>query len=271
MQSDPNQSAFRATQQAAYNMDRAINAISSLDDEQSELEREEANMVISSFDVLYSDSSIFNDFPLPLGVMVQPFSMDSSRICQVDTEPIRCNHCGAIVSSASEVGDDGYWKCAFCETMSSFSYGSGEAVAGKKNEVLSAHPELLREGETREYCGGTTDANVLYSPAADTKALIFIIDKSLTTAQFKHIQESLSVVLGNLSLSHYYVGLIVYSDIIEIYELGGTVGEADVFPGNRMPSQMVRVVARVDRRTSSTSGTTRERAAIAMLTMTRRT
>lgn len=239
MQSDRDQSAKKAIHQTLYNIDSVLNSISSLDDEEAELEKEENNMIITSFDTLYSDSSIFNDFPIPLGVIVQPFSTNPKLLRRVDGDPIRCDHCGAVVSSADEIGDNGYWKCSFCQTLSSFSYGNGESVVGKRNELLELRPELAMDGERIEYSPSATDVNVLYSPSTDAKALIFVIDKSLTTTQFKHIQDSLSVVLSSPNLSHYYVGLIVYSETIEIYEFGGSVGEADVFPGNRMPSPIV--------------------------------
>ena len=68
-----------------------------------------------------------------------------------------------------------------------------------------------------------------------------MIDKSLTTKQFLHIQNSLSVVFSSPSLSHYYIGLIVFGEVIEIYELGGQIGEADVYPGSHLPSAAVRL------------------------------
>ena len=55
MQSDRDQSAKKAIHQTLYNIDSVLNAISSLDDEEAELEKEENNMIITSFDTLYSD------------------------------------------------------------------------------------------------------------------------------------------------------------------------------------------------------------------------
>ena len=161
MQSDRDQSAKKAIHQTLYNIDSVLNAISSLDDEEAELEKEENNMIITSFDTLYSDSSIFNDFPIPLGVIVQPFSTNPKLLRRVDGDPIRCDHCGAVASSADEIGDNGYWKCSFCQTLSSFSYGNGESVVGKRNELLELRPELAMDGERIEYSPSATDVNVL--------------------------------------------------------------------------------------------------------------
>ena len=250
--------------QSLYNVDNLINVSSSMDEEQQEMEKKQNCMIVSSIDCLFSDPILFDSFPLPIGVIVHPFSHDSEKALHIETAPVRCTNCGAIASNLSDVESNGCWRCTFCSSISSEPYNGEYTIGGKEINIQERYPELSKEADTVEYRNTLQEDNILYSPTLDTRAIIFVIDKSLTTKQFLHIQNSLSVVFSSPSFSHYYIGLIVFGDVIEIYELGGQIGEADVYSGSHLPSTAVGLEGVFHSRMSSTSEFTNEKEAIAM-------
>lgn len=226
----------KAAHRTVYNVDKLLNAYSSLDEEQQEIEKKKNWMIVPSVECLVSDSTIFNDFPLPIGFIFQPFVVETRGCLQKEQHPIRCDHCEAISSNLSEVESNGNWKCAFCKTINS----SPEYVDRNKSlDMRSVHPEWSSESKTVEYLTTSSDVNTLYSPVSEARALLFLLDKSLTASQFEHLQDSLSIILNDCSVSDFYIGLIVFGDVIEIYELEGRVGEADVYSGSHLPSSSV--------------------------------
>lgn len=233
----------KPVQQSLYNMDSLIDVSSSMDEEQLEIEKKQNCMIVSSVDCLYSDPTLFDSFPLPIGLIVHPFLHNSDSTVHVTSKPVRCENCGVVASKLSEVESNGCWKCTFCSSISSEPYKGEYINKNKQINILECHPELSEDAETVEFGTCSEDENTLYSPTLDTHAIIFVIDKSLTTKQFLHIQNSLSVVFSSPSLSHYYIGLIVFGEVIEIYELGGQIGEADVYPGSHLPSAAVASLA----------------------------
>ena len=77
MDENGNQSNKKTMLQGWYNMDSFLSVYSSMDEDQQEIERKQQQMIVSSVNYLYNDSSIFNNFPLPIGVIIQPFEYDS--------------------------------------------------------------------------------------------------------------------------------------------------------------------------------------------------
>ena len=233
----------KPVQQSLYNMDSLIDVSSSMDEEHLEIEKKQNCMIVSSVDCLYSDPTLFDSFPLPIGLIVHPFLHNSDSTIHIKSKPVRCENCGVVASKLSEVESNGCWKCTFCSSISSEPYKGEYINKNKQINILECYPELSEDAETVEFGTCSEDENTLYSPTLDTHAIIFVIDKSLTTKQFLHIQNSLSVVFSSPSLSHYYIGLIVFGEVIEIYELGGQIGEADVYPGSHLPSAAVASLA----------------------------
>ena len=105
------------------------------------IERKQQQMIVSSVNYLYNDSSIFNNFPLPIGVIIQPFEYDSLKTLRIDQEPVCCEYCDAIASSISEFETNGCWRCAFCKTKSSNPY---------KNERIRVKTEIQDEEQYKE-------------------------------------------------------------------------------------------------------------------------
>lgn len=227
--------------QSEYNMDSLLSVYSTMNEEQQELEKKQNHMIVSSVSCLYNDSTIFNSFPLPIGLIVQPFMYDPLRTLRIDQEPVRCEFCHAIASYISEFETNGSWRCSFCKTKSSIPYNN--EVFDRNNQLNSTeqYRELSKNADTVEYLNGTTDYEAEFAANADIKAVIFLIDKSLSSTHFKNIQESLSIILKSASLSNYYIGLIVFGDVIEIYEMSGDIGEADVFSASQLPTEFVSV------------------------------
>lgn len=239
MDENGNQSNKKAILQGWYNMDSLLSVYSSMDEDQQEIERKQQQMIVSSVNYLYNDSSIFNNFPLPIGVMIQPFEYDSLKTLRIDQEPVRCEYCDAIASSISEFETNGCWRCAFCKTKSSNPYKNERIRVKTEIQDEEQYKELSRHANTVEYSNGISDLDSEYAARADIKALIFVIDKSLSSNHFKNIQKALSIILQNPALSNYYIGLIVFGEVIEIYEMGGTIGEADVFSATQFPTEFV--------------------------------
>ena len=69
-------------------------------------------MIIPSVESLYADPSIFSDFPLPVGFLIQPFVSERESLVRVERKPIRCGKCGAVASFLSEIYFEG--KRVFC-------------------------------------------------------------------------------------------------------------------------------------------------------------
>lgn len=220
-------------------MDSLLSVYSSMDEEQRELEEKQRNMIVSSVSYLFNDSSIFNNFPLPIGFVVQPCNYSDERLLRIDQEPVRCEFCNAIASYISEFETNGNWKCSFCKTKSSTPYNNETFDKTNRLESTKDYKELSRNSDTVEYLNGMGDYDAEYTARADIKAVIFLIDKSLSSTHFENLQESISIILKNPSLSNYYIGLIVFGEVIEIYEMGGTVGEADVFSATQLPTEFV--------------------------------
>lgn len=264
METTEERPSSKPVHQSLYNVDNLINVSSSMDEEQQEMEKKQNCMIVSSIDCLFSDPILFDSFPLPIGIIVHPFSHDSEKALHIETAPVRCANCGVIASNLSDVESNGCWRCTFCSSISSEPYNGEYTIRGKEINIQERYPELSKEADTVEYRNSSQEDNILYSPTLDARAIIFVIDKSLTTKQFLHIQNSLSVVFSSPSLSHYYIGLIVFGDVIEIYELGGQIGEADVYSGSHLPSNAVGFRGVFDSRMSSISGCMNEREAIAM-------
>ena len=236
MQEETVRSNGIAPHRTVYNVDTLLNAFSSLDEEQQEIGEKKNWMIVPSVECLLSDSTIFNDFPLPIGFIFQPFVALPRGCLRKEQSPIRCDCCEAISSNLSKVESNGNWKCAFCETINA----SPEYVDKNKSvDLKSVYPEWNSETTTVEYQTMASDVNALYSPVSETRALLFLIDKSLSASHFVHLRESLDFFLNDTSFSDLYVGLIVFGDVIEIYELEGRVGEADVYSGSHLPSASV--------------------------------
>ena len=208
-------------------------------DEYQELENRPRKMIVSSVNYLYNDSSIFDHFPMPIGLVIQPFEYDSYSTLRIDQEPVRCENCNAIASYISEFETNGNWKCSFCKTKSSIPYNNVSFDRNNRFGDAQEYSELSKNAKTVEYLNGTGCFDFEYTARADLKAVIFLIDKSLSSEHFKNIQQSLSIILNNDSLSNYYIGLIVFGDVIEIYEMGGTIGEADIFSASQLPTEFV--------------------------------
>lgn len=229
----------KAMLQGEYYMDSLLSVYSTMDEEQRELEKKQKNMIVSSTTYLYNDSSIFNHFPLPIGLIIQPFEYDSLSMLRIDQEPVRCENCNAIASYFSEFETNGSWRCSFCKTKSSNPYNNETFGKNNRLESTDQYRELSKNSDTVEYLNGMGEFDYEYTARSDLKAVIFLIDKSLNSSHFRNIQESLAIVLRNPSLKNYYIGLIVFGDVIEIYEMGGQVGEADVFSASQLPTEFV--------------------------------
>ena len=196
-------------------------------------------MIIPSVESLYADPSFFSDFPLPVGFLVQPFASEKESLVKVERKPIRCEKCGAVASFLSEIDEEGKWVCCFCDKRSSIPYGGENAVKTSSTDVRSLYQELDPKWTSVEYVSIPDDRSVLYSPVTENRAILFLVDKSLSPNQFQQIRDALSVFLFDPSLSNYYMGLIVFGEVIEIYEMEGSIGAADVFSGTQLPSPSV--------------------------------
>ena len=225
--------------QGEYNMDSLLSVYSTMDEEQREIEKKQKNMIVPSINFLYNDSSIFDHFPLPIGVMIQPFEYNSLQMLRIDQEPVRCEYCDAIASYISEFETNGSWRCSFCKTKSTTPYNNEVFDRNKRLESTEEYRELSKNSGTVEYLNGMGEFNYEYTARSDIKAVIFLIDKSLSSRHIRNIQESLSIILRNPSFSNYYIGLIVFGEVIEIYEMGGPIGEADVFSASQLPTEFV--------------------------------
>ena len=247
--------------QGEYNMDDLLHVYSTMSDEHQELENRPKKMIVSSVNYLYNDSSIFDHFPMPIGLVIQPFEYDSFSTLRIDQEPVRCENCNAIASYISEFETNGNWKCSFCKAKSSIPYNNVSLGKTNRSEEIQDYCELSKNAETVEYLNGTGCFDFEYTARADLKAVIFLIDKSLSSEHFKNIQQSLSIILNNDSLSNYYIGLIVFGDVIEIYEMGGNIGEADIFSASQLPTEFVCSwkILNVISRTSNISESTSEK------------
>lgn len=239
MNESSSRTAGESVLQSGYNMDSLLSVYSTMDEEQQDLEKKQNQMIVCSVNCLYNDSTIFNSFPLPIGLIVQPFLFDSLCTLRIDQEPVRCEFCHAIASYISEFETNGSWRCSFCKTKSSIPYNNEVFEKNKQLNSTEQYRELSKNAATVEYLNGVMDYEVEFAANADIKAVIFLIDKSLSSAHIKNIQESLSIILKNASFSNYYIGLIVFGDVIEIYEMSGEMGEADVFSSTQMPTEFV--------------------------------
>ena len=119
MQKEVSRSNMQPAQQIVPNVDTLISAYSSLDEEQQEIDQMKGRMIIPSVESLYADPSIFSDFPLPVGFLIQPFVSERESLVRVERKPIRCGKCGAIASFLSEIDEEGKWVCCFCKERSS--------------------------------------------------------------------------------------------------------------------------------------------------------
>ena len=226
----------KSSQRTVYNLDQLIQSYSSLDEEQAEIDKKMKRMVVPSVDMLYREPSVFNSFPLPIGFIFQPFVLESRDCLQVNHSPVRCARCKAIASNLSEVESNGNWKCAFCTTVSSSSYNNHYINKNKNMNIREEYGELNPNVHTVEFVVDNDKTPSLYSPSSNNRAILFLIDKSLSSTQFNQIRESLSVILEDPLCEEYYIGLIVFGDVVEIYELEGHVGTADVYSGTHLPS-----------------------------------
>lgn len=226
----------KSSQRTVYNLDQLIQSYSSLDEEQAEIDKKMKQMIVPSVDVLYQEPSVFNSFPLPMGFIFQPFVLGSGDCLQVDHSPVRCVRCKAIASNLSEVESNGNWKCAFCSTVSSSSYNNQYININKKMDIREEYRELNANVHTVEFVTDSDKTPSLCSPSSHSRSILFLIDKSLSSTQFNQIRESLSVILEDPLCEDYYIGLIVFGDVVEIYELEGQVGTADVYSGTHLPS-----------------------------------
>lgn len=239
MQKEVSRSNMQPAQQIVPNVDTLISAYSSLDEEQQEIDQMKGRMIIPSVESLYADPSIFSDFPLPVGFLIQPFVSERESLVRVERKPIRCGKCGAIASFLSEIDEEGKWVCCFCKERSSIPYGGENAARTSSTDIRSLYPELDPKWSNVEYVSVPDDRSALYSPVTENRAILFLIDKSLSPNQFRQIREALSVFLFDPSLSNYYMGLIIFGEVIEIYEMEGSIGAADVFSGTQLPSPSV--------------------------------
>lgn len=239
MQEEANRPSTQPAQHTVPNVDTLINAYSSLDEEQQEIDKWKGRMILPSVKSLYANPSIFSDFPLPVGFLIQPFASEKESLLKVEQKPIRCEKCGAVASYLSEIDEDGNWVCCFCKERSSIPYGGESAVKTSSAEVKSIYKELDSKWSSVEYVSVPEDRSALYSPVTENRAILFLIDKSLSPHQFRQIRDALSVFLFDPALSNYYMGLIVFGEVIEIYEMEGSIGAADVFSGTQLPSPSV--------------------------------
>ena len=83
----------KAPHRTVYNVDSLLNAFSSLDEEQQEIGEKKNRMIVPSVECLLSDSTIFNDFPLPVGFIFQPFVVLPRGCLRKEQHPIRCDRC----------------------------------------------------------------------------------------------------------------------------------------------------------------------------------
>lgn len=239
MQKEASRSNMQPTQQIVPNVDTLISAYSSLDEEQQEIDKMKGRMIIPSVESLYADPSIFSDFPLPVGFLVQPFASERESLLKVERRPIRCEKCGAVASFLSEIDEEGKWVCCFCNERSSIPYGGESAVKTSSTDMRSLYQELDPKWTSVEYVSVPDDRSALYSPVTENRAILFLIDKSLSPNQFQQIRDALSVFLFDPALSNYYMGLVIFGEVIEIYEMEGSIGAADVFSGTQLPSPSV--------------------------------
>ena len=225
-----------SSQRTVYNLDQLIQSYSSLDEEQVEIDKKMKRMIVPSVDKLYREPSVFNSFPLPIGFIFQPFVLGSRDCLQVNHSPVRCARCKVIASNISTVESNGNWKCAFCATVSSSPYNNQYINKNKKIDIKEEYGELNANVDTVEFAMDSDNTPSLYSPSSSSRAVLFLIDKSLSSIQFNQIRESLSTILDDPLCEDYYIGLIVFGDVVEIYELEGCVGTADVYSGTHLPS-----------------------------------
>lgn len=236
MQEELLRSQEKTSQRTVLSIDQLIQAYSSMDEEQEEIEKKANWMIIPSAESLYRESSVFGMFPLPVGFIFQPFAVESGDCLQVHHPPVRCARCKAVASNLSKVEDHGNWRCAFCTTVSSGPYNNQYININRQINLREEFAELNSEVNTVEFTvDGEMDPS-LHSPSSNHRAVIFLIDKSLSAEQFQHIRESLSVIFNDPLCEDYSIGFIVFGDVIEIYELEGRVGEADVYSGTHLPS-----------------------------------
>ena len=83
MQKEVSRSNMQPAQQIVPNVDTLISAYSSLDEEQQEIDQMKGRMIIPSVESLYADPSIFSDFPLPVGFLIQPFVSERESLVRV--------------------------------------------------------------------------------------------------------------------------------------------------------------------------------------------
>ena len=243
----------KPVQHSLYNMDNLISAYSSMDEELQGVEEQQHQMIIPNFRSFCVDTSLYDTFPLPIGLVVQPFVKDPLHTSRLHCQALRCDSCGAVFDQSDCLSEEELLKCAFCGTVSNYSCRDHPLFTNNL-EQESYHEES--SPRIYEYVEKEEGTSVLYSPSSSTTALLFIIDKSLSGEQFQHIQESLEIVLNDLPIENCYTGLIVYGEVIEIYEFGGPLGEADVFSGSHLPDAAVVSSSCFERRTSSIFATT---------------
>jgi len=152
----------------------------------------------------------------PVGLLFTPLR-PIEQLERLPQEPVRCENCAAVLNPFAYVDlQQQRWRCPICGEWSRLP----PALAAAASHTHAPPAELDPAHATIEY---VLPERAQDGASCSTAALLFVVDCSLSSEELEQLQTTLENVVAKLPPAT-LVGLITFSDAVEVHELGHPLG-----------------------------------------------
>jgi len=156
-------------------------------------------------------------YSLPLGFILSPLQGLSGIESVSEQEMIICRSCGAYINMYSLPDENGVWICCVCEEKNAIPISTTK----KWNNLTSPVFEHRQRAAGNDKVGIVDDAE---SNTECSEKIVIVLDANLPPEEVK------AVLFHLLSLKLENVGLVIFSNLILVYQVGlKGIASADVY------------------------------------------